>query len=75
MVLVGTPSRYTKWPIDRYNDFTEQHYAVPTSGSGAAVARLLAKEKVEGSNPFFRSRQQPSPASALILIPGDVAKW
>ena len=25
------------------------------SGSGAAVARLLAKEKVEGSNPFFRS--------------------
>ena len=27
-----------------------------TSGSGSGVERLLAKEKVEGSNPFSRSK-------------------
>ena len=35
------------------------------SGSGSVVEHLLAKERVEGSNPFFRSRESN----------GDVAKW
>ncbi len=35
----------------------------PKRGSGSAVEHLLAKEKVAGSNPVFRS------------TPGDVAKW
>ena len=30
-----------------------------TCGSGSAVERLLAKEKVAGSNPVFRSQNQP----------------
>src|SRR5689334_14501119 len=34
-------------------------------GSGSGVERLLAKEKVAGSNPVSRS----------ISLPGDVAKW
>jgi hypothetical protein len=34
-------------------------------GSGSGVERLLAKEKVAGSNPVSRSRS----------LPGDVAKW
>ena len=34
-------------------------------GSSSGVERLLAKEKVAGSNPVSRS----------IALPGDVAKW
>lgn len=43
-----------------------------TSGSGAAVARLLAKEKVEGSNPFFRSiLLHPHPPRSAGAVSGN----
>ena len=31
------------------------HTGAPASGSGSAVEHLLAKERVAGSNPVFRS--------------------
>ncbi len=35
-------------------------------GSGSVVEHLLAKEKVAGSNPVFRSEKPPATAGGLL---------
>ncbi len=47
------------------------------SGSSSGVERLLAKQKVVGSNPIFRSIEIGHPQESGILAGdcGDVAKW
>src|SRR5699024_6969456 len=41
-------------------------------GSGSVVEHLLAKEKVAGSNPVFRSRKTAGPMDRLFYFSADV---
>jgi hypothetical protein len=43
-------------------------------GSSSAVERLLAKEKVEGSSPFFRSIKQYTPVLGVLRRRGQEVK-
>ena len=53
------------------------HFAImlDTRGRSSVVERLLAKEKVVGSNPIARSAQGTKPEYVPIVHYGDVAKW